>query len=631
MSGIGGIINFRRTRVDREKSKQVADAVKQKGPDGIKTWERGSVFLAHGHFWTTPEEVGEEQPIVRGDLTLTADARIDNREELLPHLKEYLQRDVPSDAEVILAAYQKWGDVCPRYLIGDFAFALWDDEAEKLFCARDPVGVRLFNYTTTGNEFIFGSSLRAVLAALDDVPEINFPFIADLLAGRWDRWVHETGYQEVFRLPPAYCLTVASEGIGMKRYWTFGKDRRYHFESDEAYIACFREILTEAVRARMRSVGPVALTVSGGLDSSSIACIVNNLIETGKIQNDARIYSNSYMHTPYADEKEFLDAIISCCPHLPLTRNPSDGLWALQEFGDDNNYPLEDPEYGNLRAHDLNLFRLIKNDGYRVGISGHGGDNVLNIDAYLFSYFLKDLDLKNLFSELPYFAPFQKPHRILLPPERILTYADISPPLLRRILISLKKRSMRKYLSDFLIPDKFENDSPFDFLPPPQLKSRSALWIYDTITGGFNSALHGVFDTYNTYIGFEWRHPFFDRRVIDFMLALPPSLCFKKGYSRYILRQSMVGLLPDKVRLRKSKTTIQYLLERGLREKEKARAQFLIRDSRLVQLGFVNPERLSNAWELFWEGKENRIRPLSLYLCGEAWLRHQEKIRRKKS
>ncbi len=631
MSGIGGIFNLDGSPVDKEKIQRISDSLTKRGPDGLRIWESGPLALVHSHFWTTPEEVGEEQPITRGNLTLAADARIDNRGELIPLLAKHLSKEVPSDAEIILAAYQKWKEDAPRHLIGDFAFAIWDDEEERLFCARDPVGVRLFQYAQIGTSFVFGSSVGAVIAALEVIPEINIPFIADLLANRWERWVHETGYQEIFRLPPAYSLTVSSEGMAMQRYWTFGADQRYHFDTDEEYIACFRELFQEAVRCRMRAVGPVALSVSGGLDSSSIACVVNDLIEKKEIEPGARMYSRVFHYTPCADEREFFDLVAARCPHLPYTLVPSDEMWAHQDSEDETSFPLDDPDTDAFRSYFLKFQRQIGMGGCRVCISGNGGDFVLNTNAYYYFFLLPDLGPKRLFSELLKFPPFRKPHALNLPSRRILLMMRFFLPGIRRILLAQENRSTKKNMPPFLIQSSGDSPPPPDFLPPPDLNSRSALWIYDSVTDGYHSALQAGFDRKTAYSNSEWRHPYYDRRIIDFMLSLPPHLCYKEGYSRYILRRAMVGCLPERIRWRRSKAHLGQLQVQGLKEKEREKILPLLTDSRMVKLDLVDGACLSKTFHSYWEDDSssdewsNLVTFLDSYLFVEQWLRYNEK------
>jgi len=161
------------------------------------------------------------------------------------------------------------------------------------------------------------------------------------------------------------------------------------------------------------------------------------------------------------------------------------------------------------------------------------------------------------------------------------------------------------------------------------LGSRCALSTYDFVTNGFISAFYVTINALSRYIGFEWRQPYFDRRIIDFMLSLPPHIYFSGGYSRFVLREAMKDILPEKVRLRVSKGSLNTLVKRGIQGQEREKIHSFIENSIAVQLGLVNENHLLRAWKSFWEDGQYPIKPLTAYLCAEAWLRHQEKIRKR--
>jgi asparagine synthase (glutamine-hydrolysing) len=617
MSGIGGIFNLDGTSVERHRLERIAGVLRRRGPDGTRIWEGGQIGFVHSHFWATPEELGEEQPISHGRLWLTADARIDNRDDIIPRLGKHLTSSTPSDAELILAAYREWGDNCARFLIGDFAFAIWDEGAHRLFCARDPVGIKMLHYARIGDSLVIGSSTGSVIAALDDLPEVNMPFITDLLAGRYERWVTETPYRGIFRLPPAHSLTADSHGTVLARYWTFGADPQIRLGSDEAYIAHFRELFTEAVRARMRVIGPVGLTVSGGLDSSSIACVANHLVETGAVRTTGFLYSSIFDNTPEADEEKFLDELASRCSRFPVIKILSDDFWGMREFADDNGFPLDYPEFTTIRSLVLGPLRRARGDGCKVVLSGYGGDQVGYSDVYGNPFPLRDVKLRQLPSELRYFRHFFFPL-----PWRVLAYADFPPLIPKSLIRHLYHLILRHHSHGFLTSSYAGTDQQADFLPPPPLKGWCAQQIYNSVTDGYNSIYRTELDTYAAYAGIDWRFPFFDRRIIDFMIALPPRLCFRKGFSRYILRQSMEGYLPEKIRLRKGKANFNGIGDRGIRVRERDRLQTLIDHSLLVREGLVSPAKLSEKWTSIEKDTAYPSRPLTRFLYAEAWLRH---------
>src|SRR5881296_3903808 len=202
-----------------------------RGPDGTGAWREGRVALGHGMLHTTPESLREQQPLVgtRGDLVLVADARVDNRAELCSLLP------APSDAtdaELILAAYERWGEACPEHLLGDFAFAIWDGRTQRLFCARDHFGVKPFYYHhRPGRLFALASEIKGLLV-LPDVPRrLNETRVADYLVPLLeDKEI--TFYEEIVRLPPAHHMTVSRDGVRIERYWALDPSREIRMKSD---------------------------------------------------------------------------------------------------------------------------------------------------------------------------------------------------------------------------------------------------------------------------------------------------------------------------------------------------------------------------------------------------------------
>ncbi len=166
MSGIAGIYYLDEKPVEWETLSRMVDRLVHRGPDGADVWCSESIGLGHRMLSTTPESLLEKLPLVSrsGDLAITADARIDNRDELigLLRLKDYPAEKI-TDSQLILTAYEKWGESCSQYLLGDFAFAIWDRRKQTLFCGRDHFGVKPFYYYyCSGQIFVFASEIKAL-------------------------------------------------------------------------------------------------------------------------------------------------------------------------------------------------------------------------------------------------------------------------------------------------------------------------------------------------------------------------------------------------------------------------------------------------------------------------------------
>ena len=183
MSGIAGALNLNGRPLEREDMARMVQSIAHRGPDGSGVWSEGAVGLGHRMLWTTPESLNEKLPLADGarNMAITADARIDNRDELFDALNVDGQRDEISDSELILLAYQRWGERCPERLQGDFAFAIWDGVNQLLFCARDHMGVKPFHYYRSSQAFIFASEIKALFALPEVSPRINESRLADYL------------------------------------------------------------------------------------------------------------------------------------------------------------------------------------------------------------------------------------------------------------------------------------------------------------------------------------------------------------------------------------------------------------------------------------------------------------------
>lgn len=235
MSGIIGIYNLDGKLVDYQQLKDMVNILAHRGPDGSDAWCAGSVGLGHRMLWTTAESLLEKLPLVNQteDLVITADLRIDNRDELIHtlQLNNYPPEKI-TDSQLVLAAYEKWGEQCPENLLGDFAFAIWDRQKQIIFCARDHFGIKPFYYYASEQAFIFASEIKAIFCVPDVPRQINEVRIGDYLASMFHE-ANITSYKDVFRLPPAHSMTVSLEGIKLQSYWSIDPNRELRLGSDE--------------------------------------------------------------------------------------------------------------------------------------------------------------------------------------------------------------------------------------------------------------------------------------------------------------------------------------------------------------------------------------------------------------
>jgi asparagine synthase (glutamine-hydrolysing) len=607
--------------------------LERRGRDGVDTWRGEAAALVHAHFWTTQEEVGERQPLVSPceRFAVTGHIRVDNRSELISQLPAGAVTGASSDASFVLAAYAQWGEGCARRLVGDFAFAIWDRAARSLYCVRDPLGVRTLVYHASDGRLAVGSETGVVLAGLEHRPAENRALLEDMLGHQWERYIHETAYRGVLRLPPGYQLHFSERGLRLERYWNPSIQQPSRPGDDREYLESFRELFLRSVGDRLRAPGPVGLSVSGGLDSSSVAGAAEHHIAAGHLGGaaQARLYSSVYERTPAAEERAYFDAVARHCAHLPARRLATDDCWALSEFGADHGHPLDDPEVGVNRSMLIRVARSAAKDGCRVMLGGYAGDQVLCGEPYSVPRLLGDVPWSRTAEELPHFRRCS-----LRPTWWLLGTAYGLPHLPAPARRFLDRKLRRKEWGRSLLPIGKPSGTPLILpgaLSPPKLQSQAALEIHRSIALGLFLAEMLDLNTGWLEAGVEARHPFLDQRLVEFLFTMPSRALFQGGMVKRPLRQALADLLPEEVRERVGRAHFSELVDRGLRVEALERRRSLLKDPLIVTERLVDPHRLRAAWDRWEQDPECFCtRPLFAPLLIEAWLRHHRSHREEK-
>ena len=404
MSAITGIFYRNHRHVDPKLIKKMNDKLSHRGPDGSKLWYEGSVALGHQMLYTTPESIQEKLPFEEDGLVITADARIDNRKELSEKLCIEDKKEI-SDSYFILKAYKKWAEKCPEELLGDFSFVIWDKNNGKLFCARDHMGVKPFYYYLSQETFLFASEIKA-LFVIPDIPykinELEVTYLLGLVTGE-DR--ENTFYEGINRLPAACSLTININTTKKSSYWKLDPNKMIILDSDEHYTKKFLEIFTEAVNCRLRSAFPIGSMLSGGLDSSSVACTAQKILnQDGKI--NLKTFSAIFDSVPKSNEHYFIDKVLSSSEfdsnyiNADLI-NPLDEIDQFLRYGD---IPFVFPNTFML----WNIYREANKCGVRILLDGFDGDVTLSYgDKFLTELVLTNRWMK-FFSEVKAYNKVKK-------------------------------------------------------------------------------------------------------------------------------------------------------------------------------------------------------------------------------
>lgn len=331
MSGITGIFRRDGRDADPDDIKKMNDKIAHRGPDGSRVWCEGPVAFGHQMLHTTQESLHEILPFEdeESGLVITADARIDNRKDLAPQLG-IEDNEFVSDSYFILKAYEKWGEKCPEELLGDFAFAIWDKNKERLFCARDHMGVKPFYYFISDDIFIFSTEIKSIFSISDVSIKLNEIMVADYFLYNFnDKEI--TFYENILRLPNAHQISISRNRSKIYTFWELDISKEIKFDSNEEYINKFKEIFFEAVKCRLRSSSQVGALLSGGLDSSSIVCTSNEILKGTKTKINT--FSAIFEGISQCDEREYINEVISKTKFNPFFIH-ADRLSPLYKYQD---------------------------------------------------------------------------------------------------------------------------------------------------------------------------------------------------------------------------------------------------------------------------------------------------------
>ena len=626
MSGICGIVNFDGAPVDPELLKRMAEAVAYRGPDGINYWVEGNVGLAHLALHTTPEATSERQPLVneRGDFVLVADARVDNRDELIHVLtiKGYLNKNSPNDAELILAAYGCWGEGCPKYIIGDYAFSIWNRRDKNLFCVRDALGVKPLHYCYKEAFLCFSSEAKQILQhpwiskKLDEIALARF-LVSDISEP------HRTYFKDVNKLLPGSGFTASHSGLKLNRYWDLHPSTQIHYYDENEYSEHFLEIFERSVSDRLRSRQEnIGILMSGGLDSGSIAAVAQRLALTKN--KKIKAYTYSFKTLEACSEYQYTEAMKN---ELGIEIEYLD----VESFGILENsktfHPdLESPFFG-WGCVQNQIYDIIQQQNIQVVFSGHGGDSLISGTSYIYL----DKFLQGDFGILIEIAREAKKRGKSY---WFTLFKPIIPAMLQKRIENILNYKRNQKETGFQISLDENFTSRFGLLDKktnygsPQ-KSRSYAWeyLYDGMVnlGNVDRAVYFLDRTAAKY-GLEERHPYLDRRIAEYVFAIPQDQLYKNRVYKNLLRSSMVNILPEHVRLRTNKTSFGDFLGQELIKSERLVYSILFDESQLQKLRIIDIHKLRNLYKNLGERAMLLNSELWYIIMVELWLKEHSGI-----
>ena len=618
MSAIGGIINFGGGPIDDEVLTQLARGLEPFGPDGGSNVRLESAGMVYRAFHTNLESRSERQPLVHHGCALVWDGRLDNREELIRLLRDELRAD-RSDSALVMAAYKKWDARFLERIIGDFALSLWDSNSQTLFLARDPVGARLLFYQADGERFLWSSRLEALLNLRGATFAVNDEYIAGYLASRPTPEL--TPYKNILPVPPGNLLIAQAGKIHLQRFWSLDPARQIRYRSDREYEEHFLQLFSEAVRARLRVDGPVWADLSGGLDSSSIVCVADRILEKETVQaHRLETVSAVFDHSPSSDERRFIRIVEAkrgrAGHHFLESEYPLLAESTFESFRIIPN-PLE-----TWSAYHKGVRRAMRAQGVRVRLCGVGGDELLTASSNPGPE-LCDLrvqgQLRDLHQRLQVWSlALKEPYIDLLWNHTVI-------PSLPRHLRGMYKRTERNkqlallesgFVKRFNLRDRLLGcRDTFGFRLP---SARGQSIAFSTVSGVISAGHLLAWDP------IEITYPFTHRPLVEFLQAIPPTQWIRPGEGRSLLRRTLRDYLPPEIAKRKGKgSPMQATLRAVCREWPRLR--MLLKDARVCAAGYVNERALNTLIEHanFERNPESLLVTRIGFL--ELWLRDLER------
>jgi asparagine synthase (glutamine-hydrolysing) len=646
MCGIAGIVQTNERRLDAGLLEAMTGSLAHRGPDG-----EGYVLLARGGREKPFAVAGKLSQAVRTDQGLgpyriglghrrlavvdlsplghqpmgsddgaqwiTYNGEVYNAPELRRELTALGHRfRSSSDTEVVLAAYRQWGQGCLARFNGMFAFALWDGLEQELFCARDRFGIKPFYYRQEGSRLLFASEIKALLQDRSYKAKPNDRIVYDYLAFSRQDHTGETFFQDVRQLAPGEWMKIKpGEGSGglkieRERWWRFPLDIGKQMLSLEDAAARTRELLEDAVRLELRADVPVGSCLSGGLDSSSIVCLMSALLRG---QSRPRTFSSCHEDERF-DERRYIRQV------LERTGAGNEEVFpdAARLYEDLPRllWHQEEPFAGTSIMAQWAVMGAAGRSGMKVLLDGQGADELLFGYPGFMGSRLADLIKTGKWGRgLREWQAWRDIH------------AGLQPTAWAGLVRGLVPAGLAAGLRRWNLGDDQWLDPGFagtwsQMGREGALKRGSVLQTHmeRAVTGDLPALLHYE-DRNAMAFSIEARAPFLDHRLVEWLAVMPPELKLRRGMTKVVLREAMSGILPEEVRLRRDKMGFVTPQDQWLRVELRPQIEALFKSESFNSRPYWKAERIREWYGRYCSGRAEVGPTVWRWVNLECWLR----------
>jgi len=598
MCGIAGQYCFGGGEPDRDLLERMSGRLVHRGPDGAGCEVRGPAGLVHRRLAIIDLSNDGLQPMTNedGSLWLVYNGEIYNYIELRAELtaRGHVFRS-QSDTEVILHAYEEWGTSCLQRFNGMWAFALWDGKTNQLFCARDRFGIKPFYYAITDGSFLFASEIKALLEHPAAGKRPDDETLGTYLA--WGVMDHSerTMFGGISQLKPAHALIVTRQGPHTPyRYWEVSINTAVHSApGEDKEPGRFLDLLRDAVRIHLRSDVAVGTCLSGGIDSSTLAVLINGLIRTeapASVSDRQKTFSVVFSDRRF-DESRYIDEIVALTGVDSHRTEPlPEQLW--EDVG--RLVWIQDEPFGSLSIYAQYCVMRLAHGSVKVVLDGQGADELLA-------------------GYLAYQAGYV---RGLMQGSRPLT-------AIREIAGSLRHHGAFFRSSAGQLVTRRSRRSLLTVTAPPVDRYGGSLpaILHRELTATNLPALLHYEDRNAMAFSIESRVPYLDVRFVEYVASLPLDEKIRNGMTKIALRRAVRGLVPESVRCRKDKMGFVTPEEIWMRETLSPFILDLFRSESFRTRPYWNAEKVLKNYQAFLEGSSVYSPEIWRIVCTELWLR----------
>src|SRR5260221_10231991 len=612
MSAQAGVYLFDGRPADPGLLARMTDAINECGPDGGMQYLSGSVGMVYRALHTTEESRHEVQPhISRKGAVVMWDGRLDNRDELISQLDDDLKSE-RTDVAIVATALDRWGTRCLSKLAGDWALALWDPRERALVLARDYVGIRHLYYHPRSECVMWCSNLASLVLLTGSQFTLNEEYIAGYLA--MYPAANLTPYREISAVPPGSFVCVRDGNPTVQSYRACQPGRMIRYKTDAEYEEHFREVFGQAVGRRLRSDSPILADLSGGLDSSSIVCLADEIVAKKRFPSP-RVDTISHFDAEERNGDDFPYVRIVEERRGKTGYHIDAGKHRPSFTNETRNYMAVPGGLGDRQSLEDERLRFMQAGGYRTLLSGIGGDEFLGgipdprpqlgdlIVQFRFRQLAKQLIAWSLVKRRPLI-------QLLLG-----SLSQLLPPNLRVLLE--KKSEVEDYIgSDFARRQRFAKLKlgplkDFGFLLPSRRDLARTLVV-------LSWQMSQTQPTAGACV--ERRYPYLDQNFVEFITSIPATQLLRPGDRRSLMRRALRDVLPKEILLRTSKNIWAGSYMISFRDHSE-QIENLFKSPLTAQFGFVDGDRFLRVLMSAKNGNAPNITHILRLISLELWLR----------